>query len=57
MSVANTGALKGLKVFDLSRVLGGPLVGQILGDHGAGGIKIEPPAGDETRAWGPPFQV
>lgn len=56
MSVANTGALKGLKVIDLSRVLGGPFAGQILGDHGADVIKIEPPAGDETREWGPPFQ-
>ena len=55
MSVANTGALKGLKVIDLSRVLGGPFAGQTLGDHGADVIKIEPPAGDETRAWGPPF--
>jgi len=56
MNVANTGALNGLKVIDLSRVLGGPFAGQILGDHGADVIKIEPPAGDETRAWGPPFQ-
>ncbi|MCX7567867.1 CoA transferase [Sulfitobacter sp. F26169L] len=55
MSTANTGALKGLKVIDLSRVLGGPFAGQILGDHGADVIKIEPPMGDETRAWGPPF--
>ncbi|MGB0855044.1 MAG: CaiB/BaiF CoA transferase family protein [Pikeienuella sp.] len=51
----NTGALRGLKVIDLSRVLGGPFAGQTLGDHGADVIKIEPPAGDETRAWGPPF--
>lgn len=56
MNVTNTGALKGLKVIDLSRVLGGPFAGQILGDHGADVIKIEPPAGDETREWGPPFQ-
>lgn len=49
------GALDGLKVIDLSRVLGGPLCAQILGDHGAEIIKIEPPAGDETRGWGPPF--
>ncbi|MGB0913931.1 MAG: CaiB/BaiF CoA transferase family protein [Phaeobacter italicus] len=54
-AAANTGALNGLKVIDLSRVLGGPFAGQILGDHGADVIKIEPPAGDETRAWGPPF--
>ncbi|ABE47144.1 CaiB/BaiF CoA transferase family protein [Polaromonas sp. JS666] len=49
------GALAGLKVIDLSRVLGGPYSGQILADHGARVIKVEPPAGDETRAWGPPF--
>lgn len=50
-----TGALQGLKVIDLSRVLGGPYAGQVLGDHGADVIKVEPPAGDETRGWGPPF--
>ncbi len=49
------GALKGLKVVDLSRVLGGPFCTQILADHGAEVIKIEPPQGDETRLWGPPF--
>ena len=32
---ANGGALQGIKVLDLSRILGGPLCGQILGDHGA----------------------
>lgn len=50
------GALAGLRVIDLSRVLGGPYCGQILGDHGADVLKIEPPQGDDTRAWGPPFQ-
>ena len=49
------GALEGLKVIDLSRVLGGPDCGQMLADHGADVIKIEPPQGDETRTWGPPF--
>ena len=49
------GALDGLKVIDLSRVLGGPYCGQMLADHGAEVIKVEPPQGDETRAWGPPF--
>lgn len=49
-------SLQGLKVIDLSRVLGGPLCAQILGDHGADVIKVEGPSGDETRTWGPPFK-
>src|SRR5260370_680843 len=49
------GALDDLKVIDLSRVLGGPYCGQMLADHGAEVIKVEPPQGDETRGWGPPF--
>jgi formyl-CoA transferase len=49
------GALAGLKVIDLSRVLGGPYCTMILADHGAEVLKIEPPQGDETRQWGPPF--
>ena len=48
------GALSGLKVIDASRVLGGPICGQMLGDHGAEVIKVEAPAGDDTRSWGPP---
>lgn len=54
--VPNTGALAGVTVIDLSRVLGGPYCGQILADHGADVLKIEPPQGDETRTWGPPFE-
>ena len=42
-------------MIDASRVLGGPFCGQILADHGADVIKVEPPMGDETRGWGPPF--
>ncbi len=50
------GALSGLRVVDLSRVLAGPSCTQILGDMGAEIIKIErPDFGDDTRKWGPPF--
>ncbi len=49
------GALAGLRVIDLSRVLAAPLCTQMLADHGADVIKVEPPAGDETRSLGPPF--
>jgi crotonobetainyl-CoA:carnitine CoA-transferase CaiB-like acyl-CoA transferase len=50
-------ALEGIKIIDLSRVLGGPYCTQILADHGADVLKIEPPQGDETRGWGPPFDA
>ena len=49
------GALKGVKIIDASRVLAGPYSAQLLADHGADVIKIEPPYGDDTRRWGPPF--
>src|SRR5690606_5332411 len=47
--------MKKLKVIDVSRVLAGPLCCQLLADLGAEVVKVEPPQGDETRGWGPPF--
>lgn len=47
--------LRGLKVVEIARVLAGPWIGQTLADLGADVVKVESPAGDETRQWGPPF--
>lgn len=58
-NAAAQGALDGLVVLDLSRILAGPTCTQLLGDLGARVIKIENPktGGDDTRSWGPPYVV
>ncbi len=49
------GVLSGIRIVDFTRVVAGPYCTMLLGDLGAEVIKVEPPQGDDTRDWGPPF--
>ena len=54
-SVTDALPLDGIRVIDVSRVLAGPFATMVLADLGADVVKVEPPDGDETRNWGPPW--
>ena len=53
--MSTTRAARPLRVIELARILAGPWIGQTFADLGADVIKVESPAGDDTRSWGPPF--
>lgn len=50
-----SGQLEGIKVLDFTQAMAGPMATMLLGDLGADVIKVEPPTGDQTRKWAPPY--